>query len=107
MTTSTPKHKRLLPGQRPDETEEEYTERLAEEVERRVADDGAVPGRFTQRSRSTTLRREHPVFRTTNHDYGSLQMTEYERPPCYRVVSRHFTEKEHLGVNYEGGGFNI
>jgi hypothetical protein len=103
----TAQHKRPLPGQLPGETEEEYNERILAKVDSKLADDGQVPERFSRTTRSATLRREHPVFRTTNHDYGSMPMTEYERPVTYRVVSRHFTEKEHLGANYEGGGFNI
>jgi hypothetical protein len=96
-----------LPGQRPDETEAEYIARIEARVEERLRHEGQVPERFSRMSRSPTLTVEHPIFRTTNHDYGSMPVTEYERPMTYRTVSRQFTEKQHLGLNYEHGGFNL
>ena len=100
-------YRRLLPGQKPDETEEEYLARIERRVEERLRAEGEVPERFSEMGVAPTLTREHPVFRTTNHDYGSMPVTEYERPTAYRTVPRTFTEKQHLGQNFEGAGFNL
>ena len=97
-----------LPGQREDEDEETYMARVMKRVEERLAQESkAVPERFSEIGEATTLKREHPVYRTTNNDYGKMAMTQYERPTEYHTVSRHFTEKEHLGQNFEGANFNI
>lgn len=99
---------RRLPGQKPGETEEEYYMRLEARVQERLSEEpGKVPERFSQISRAPTLTEEHPIFRTTNHDYGMVNVTEYERPQTYRTVTRQFTEKQHLGFNFEHGGFNL
>jgi hypothetical protein len=98
---------RLLPGQRKGETTEEYEARIEERVEARIRSEGKVPGRFANLNRPPTLTTEHPIFRTTNHDYGSMSVTEYERPTTYRTVTREFTERQHLGLNFEHGCFNL
>jgi hypothetical protein len=98
---------RLLPGQRPDETVEEYTQRIEARVEARLRSDGQVPERFSRLNRAPTLTVEHPIFRTTNHEYGSMSVTQYERPTTYRTVSRQFTERQHLGLNFVHSGFNL
>jgi hypothetical protein len=97
----------LLPGQRADETEEEYIARVEARVEARIRAEGAVPERFSRLNVAPTLTSQHPIFRTTNHDYGSMAVTEYERPTRYRVVTHEFTERQHLGLNFEHGGFNL
>lgn len=99
--------RKLLPGQKEDETEEEYIARIEKRVEERLKAEGEVPQRFSEMGTAPTFKDEHPVFRTTNHDYGSVPVTEYERPATYRTVSRQFTEKQHLGFNFEHGGFNL
>ncbi|OHT04937.1 hypothetical protein TRFO_27437 [Tritrichomonas foetus] len=99
---------RRLPGQRDDEDEETYMARVMKRVEERLAQESKqVPERFSEITRAPTLTIEHPVFRTTNHDYGMMDVTQYERPTEYHTVSRRFTEKEHLGANFEGANFNI
>jgi hypothetical protein len=96
-----------LPGQRADETEEEYIARVEARIEARIRSEGVVPARFSRLNVAPTLTTEHPIFRTTNHDYGSMAVTEYERPTTYRTVTRQFTERQHLGLNFEHGGFNL
>jgi hypothetical protein len=98
---------RPLPGQLKGESVAEYEERIEQLVALRLKNEGQVPGRFANLHRAPTLTIEHPIFRTTNHDYGSMDVTEYERPTCYRTVSRAFTERQHLGLNFLHGGFNL
>lgn len=99
---------RLLPGQKPTETQEEYWARIEARVQERLnAEKDQIPDRFSEITVAPTLTSEHPIFRTTNHDYGSMSVTQYERPTTYRTVSRQFTEKQHLGFNFEHGGFNL
>jgi hypothetical protein len=66
-----------------------------------------VPRKFLNRPLPPTYNDEHPIYRTTSHDYGSMAPSSYEVPLGYYTLSRKFTEKQHLGSNYEGGGFNI
>ena len=97
-----------LPGQKEDETQEEYLARVEARVQERLnAEANQIPDRFNNYQRPETLQDQHPVFRTTNHDYGAVTMSDYERPTVYKTFSRHFTEKEHLGFNYEHGGMNL
>ena len=99
---------RLLPGQKPDEDRETYLARIEARVQERLSKEtGTVPERFSEVTIKNTFRDEHPVYRTTNHDYGSMDMSEYERPAVYKTVSRQFTEKQHLGLNFEHGGMNL
>jgi hypothetical protein len=98
---------RPLPGQYPGESIEDYAARIEARVEAQVRSEGQIPGRFAQLKVSPTFRTEHPIFRTTNHDYGSMAVTEYERPPTYRTVTREFTERQHLGLNFHHCGFNL
>ena len=99
---------RRLPGQRDDEDEETYLARVMKRVDERLSQESKqVPERFSTMSRAPTLTYEHPGFRTTNHDYGLIEVTQYERPTEYHTVSSHFTEKEHLGQNFEGANFNM
>jgi hypothetical protein len=104
MTAMSP---RLLPGQRPGETVEEYTQRIEARVEARLRSYGQVPECFSRLNRAPTLTVEHPIFRTTNHEYGSTSVTQYERPTTYRTVSRQFTERQHLGLNFVHSCFNL
>jgi hypothetical protein len=84
---------RLLPGQRPGETVQEYTQRIEARVDAPLRSDGQVPERFSRLNRAHALTVEHPIFRTTNHEYGSMIVTQYERPTICRTVSRQFTER--------------
>lgn len=98
----------LLPGQKPGEDRETYLARIEARVQERLAKEmGDVPERFSEVTSTGTMKDEHPVYRTTNHDYGSMDMSEYERPAVYKTVSRQFTEKQHLGINFEHGGMNL
>ena len=97
-----------LPGQRPDEDRETYLARIEARVQKELeSEHEKVPERFQEMSRAPTLVDEHPVYRTTNHDYGSMPVSQYERPVEYHTCSRAFTEKQHLGLNFEHGGFNL
>ena len=97
-----------LPGQKPDETQEEYMARVMARVEQKLADEEkAVPERFHELQQESRAPKENPIFRTTNRDYGRQNMSQYEVPTEYHTVNRTFTEKQHLGLNYEHGGFNL
>lgn len=97
-----------LPGQRPDEDEATYLARIEKRVQEKLEKEySSVPQRFCEIKSSSLSRSEHPIFRTTQNDYGKMDMTDYERPNVYKTVSRRFTEKEHLGQNYEHCGLNI
>lgn len=99
---------KVHPAQKDDETEEEFYARIMARVEQELNQESSkVPDRFNTMSRAPTLTDEHPVFRTTNHDYGQVPVTGYERPTEYHTVQRRFTEKQHLGMNYEHSGFNL
>jgi hypothetical protein len=101
------RRKDLLPGQRADESEEEYIARVEARIEARIRAEGVVPERYSRLNIAPTLTFQHPIYRTTNHDYGSMAVTEYERPTTYRIVPHEFTERQHLGLNFEHGGFNL
>jgi len=97
-----------LPGQRPDEDEETYLSRIEKRVQEKLEKEfSSVPDRFGCLKNSSTKRNEHPIFRTTQNEYGKYEMTDYERPNSYHTVSRQFTEKQHLGMNYEHCGLNV
>jgi hypothetical protein len=97
----------LLPGQRDDETAEAYVARLKAVADARMIRDDTVPERFSHLGVPRNLTLQHPVFRTSNHDYGSRAVTQYERPITYRPVSHEFTERQHLGINFRHSGFNM
>lgn len=96
-----------LPGQKPDEDVDTYLARIEARVQEKLAAEGQVPDRFSTLTSRGTFREEHPIYRTTNNDYGAMDVSEYERPSTYKTVSRQFTEKQHLGINFEHGGFNL
>ena len=98
---------KLLPGQKPTETQEEYLERINKRVEERLKYECNVPERFSNLSSKNSLKIESPIYRTCNNDYGSIDMTEYERPSSYHVIQHTFTEHQHLGQNYEHPGMNM
>jgi hypothetical protein len=89
-----------------DGTEEEYIARVEPRIESRIRAERAVAAGFSP-LHVATLTAQHSIFRTTNHDYGSATVTEYEHPPTYRIVTHKFTEWQHLGLNFEHGGFNL
>ena len=99
---------RLLPGQKPDEDRETYLARIEQRVQEKLREEfSSVPERFGEISSKNTFIDEHPVYRTTNHDFGAMDVSEYERPAVYKTVSRQFTEKQHLGMNFEHPGMNL
>lgn len=99
---------RRLPGQKEDEDEETYLARIEQRVQERLKKEfEGIPERFSELSGRSTRTIEHPIYRTTANDFGSMDMSEYERPTCYRTVPRQFTEKQHLGLNFEGSGMNL
>jgi len=99
---------RRAPGQKPDEDYDTYMKRIEERVQQRLTEEySSVPDRFGNMSPVATKKTEHPIFRTTTNDIGKMEMSEYERPNVYRTAPRNFTEKQHLGINFEHGGLNL
>ena len=96
-----------LPGQKDDENENEFISRILKRVDDEYEQESKVPERFFTMKLASTLTHEHPAFKTTNHEYGKLPVTEYERPSEYHTVSRKFTETQHMGLNFEGANLNV
>ena len=96
------------PGQKPNEDYETYIKRIEEKVEQKLKDEySSVPQRFSDLSTKSTKKDEHPIFRTTTNEFGKMDISEYERPTVYKTAPRNFTEKQHLGINFEHGGLNL